>query len=76
MKDLRDQKNSKMQDSVNEVRQVYRERMKQQRTDMENNAARAKQRTAIARSGYEKVRQFHTYEKRIQSMIMEIGKRL
>ena len=49
MKDLRDQKNSKMQDSVNEVRQVYRERMKQQRTDMENNAARAKQRTAIAR---------------------------
>ena len=34
------------------------------------------QRTAIARSGYEKVRQFHTYEKRIQSMIMEIGKRL
>ena len=49
MKDLRDQKNSKMQDSVNEVRQVYRERMKQQRTDMENTAARAKQRTAIAR---------------------------
>lgn len=34
------------------------------------------QRAAIARSGYEKVRQFHTYEKRIQSMIMEIGKRL
>lgn len=49
MKDLRDQKNSKIQDSVNEVRQVYRERMKQQRTDMENTAARAKQRTAIAR---------------------------
>lgn len=49
MKDLRDQKNSKMQNSVNEVRQVYRERMKQQRTDMENTAARAKQRTAIAR---------------------------
>lgn len=49
MKELRDQKNSKMQDSVNEVRQVYRERMKQQRTDMENTAARAKQRAAIAR---------------------------
>ena len=49
MKDLRDQKNSKIQDSVNEVRQVYRERMKQQRTDMENTAARAKQRAAIAR---------------------------
>lgn len=34
------------------------------------------QRITIARNGYEKVRQYHTYQNRIQTMIMEIGKRL
>lgn len=32
------------------------------------------ERARIARSGYEKVKQFHTYEQRVQKMIFEVGK--
>lgn len=34
------------------------------------------ERIRISVNGYEKVKQFHTYDKRIQTMILEVGKRL